>query len=48
MDTTLHAIYDNAHMAQQAIEQLKAIGIDQNAIRLVGAAAHSGRERDHS
>jgi hypothetical protein len=47
MDTTLHAIYHDAHMAQQAIEQLRAIGIDQDAIRLVGAAAQATRERDH-
>src|SRR5690348_14937616 len=47
MDTTLHAIYDDVSMAQQASQQLKTIGIDQHAIRLVGAAALSANELGH-
>ena len=47
MDKTLHAIYDDVRMAQQAIQQLIAIGIEQHAIQLISASSSSGIERDH-
>jgi len=47
MDKTLHAIYDDVRMAQQAIQQLIAIGIEQHAIQLISASSWSSTERDH-
>jgi hypothetical protein len=47
MDTTLHAIYDDPRLAQQAAQQLMALGIDQRAIQLISAVALSVAERDH-
>jgi hypothetical protein len=38
MSTTLHAIYDDPHFADQAAEQLAAAGIARDAIRLITSA----------
>jgi hypothetical protein len=47
MDTTLHAIYDELRLAQQAAQRLVALGIDQSAIQLVSAGALVVAQRDH-
>jgi len=47
MDTTLHAVYDELRLAQQAAQRLVALGIDQSAIQLVSAGALVVAQRDH-
>jgi hypothetical protein len=47
VDTTLHAIYSDERMAQQAIQQLLAIGIEQQAIRLMSTVSLADTQRDH-
>jgi hypothetical protein len=47
VDTTLHAIYSDERTAQQAIQQLAAVGVDQHAIQLVSAVSLAGTQRDH-
>jgi hypothetical protein len=47
METTLHAIYENVSLAQQAAQQLMLAGIDQRAIELISASARSVAMPDH-
>jgi hypothetical protein len=47
MDTTLHAIYDDPRLAQQAAQRLLALGIDRGAIQIMSASAIGVAERDH-
>jgi hypothetical protein len=48
MNTLVHAIYDDSRLAQQAIQELMAIGIAQNAILSVTSAmANSAAGQAH-
>jgi hypothetical protein len=48
MNTLTHAIYDDPELAQQAIQQLEAIGIARGALLLVTSAmANSAEGRAH-